>query len=224
MPLAQELEPKVSESLKAGKHNLALFVEYLRALVVENAYQRENISKDASEEERATEEKKMASLKDIITGILLSAMATFHTNDYSVCMSLIPERVLELRYLKPIVDSLLLMQSALERGEFTEFWKQWEITRKLNPAVPTQFESTVRMSIYEVIADSVVALKQDTLARLIHVTDVKEFVTANTKTVRATLNGSVDVAFAPNNFNTPSKKDAVESITAEKIAALVRND
>jgi hypothetical protein len=224
MPLASELELKVSEALKAGKQNLPLFVEYLRALLVENGYQRETISKDATEEERAAEEKKMNSLKATLTGILLSSIANFHNNDYSVCLSLVPERVLELKYLKPIIDALLLLQSALERGEFTEFWNQWAKTLKLNPSVPPHFEATVRLTIYEVIANSVVAIKQETLARLLNVTDIKAFVTANSKAVQATLNGSADVAFMPNEFNTPKKNDAVEGITAEKIAALVRND
>ncbi len=224
MPSTSELETKVMESLKNGKHNLPLFLEYLRGLLLENGYQKEYLSKDASEEERAAEEKKMNSLKVTMTGILLSSMANFHSNDYSVCLSLIPERVQDLKYLKPVLDALLLLQSTLEKGEFTEFWSQWAKVLKVNPYVPPHFESTVRQTIYEVISNSVVGIKQDTLARLVNVPDVKAFVAANAKSVKATVNGSSDVVFAPNEFNTPKQHEAPETITAEKIAALVRND
>ena len=212
------------DSLKAGKHNLPLFLEYLRGLLLENGYQKEYFSKDASDEERAADEKKMNSLKATLTGILLSSLANFHSNDYSTCLSLIPERVQDLKYLKPALDALLLLQSSLEKGEFSEFWNQWAKTAKLNPYVPPHFEPTVRQTIYEVVSNSVVGIKQDTLARLLSVPDVKAFVAANSKTVKATVNGSSDVVFAPNEFNTPKKHAVAETITAEKIAALVRND
>lgn len=154
----------------------------------------------------------------ILFKALVIALGRFQSRDFPLFCSMVPLQVhdskdKEFEPFKALRD----MENELERGSFEGFWALWAKRPESTP-VPPNVEQNMRVSILQVIADSVIRIRQDRLTKAVNCDDIAK-VAAAASVKLSVSNG--EVTFEKNSFNFPQPAaNSGEKLNLKRIAGL----
>ena len=151
--------------------------------------------------------------KQVVVGFLLRSIAEFVSNDFGTCLCLFPNRVQEQQLFKAETDALVLLDDAIRKGEFEQFWTLWEEKKVLFPPIP-QFVEITQKAMAKSIARTFKSISEKEVVGLLGPD-------ANVAVLLAPFAAQIskgEVAFPSDCFNDPKTVKAEDdAVTLKKI-------
>lgn len=197
---------EVAQLLSEDKYDLNMFLSYLRAIAVSGV-----------QPDRA-----------ILLGILMQALARFHTSDFTACMCLVASHVQETSSVEKELGYMYELENILSCGEFAHFWYQWRVVKEHLP-VSFQFETRVRTSILETIALTVERMSIGRLSQYLSMPEeqVCQFVDSTRRVQKETGVQMIlecteeEVTFERSPFNHPECNTSNDALKLSDIAQIL---
>lgn len=147
---------------------------------------------------------------------LLLALNVFTTHEFQRLLALVPAQVQEGADVKTCLEALRDMEKHLERCTFDKFWASFQSRPETLP-VPSSFETSIRRSIAKVVADSVVSVSCDRLAKALNVESTNLSKVLTEANINAVVDGQ-QVIFEKNEYNFPRPSAvSTEKLTLQRI-------